>query len=69
MEKAGCQMNHRAVYPILAPRSRPHDRETEVEYFQRLAADQRGVKRRDRRTQRRARLRAAIRISRPHSKG
>jgi hypothetical protein len=62
-------MNHRVVHPILAPRSRPHDRETEVEYFHRLAAEQRCEDRRPRRTQRRARLRAAFGVSRPHARG
>jgi hypothetical protein len=62
-------MTYRVVHPILAPRSRPHDRETEAEYFHRLAAEQRSADRRQRRTQRRARLRAAFGISRPHSRG
>ena len=62
-------MNYRAVYPILAPRTRPHDRETEAEYFHRLSAERRVAERQRRRAERRARLRAVLgRDSRPHGR-
>ena len=60
-------MNYRVAYPILAPRSRPHDRETEAEYFERLSTERRVADRQQRRVERRARLRAVLgRPSRPH---
>ena len=63
-------MNYRIVHPILAPHSRPHDRETEAEYFQRLSDERRRADRHRRSAERRARLRTVFaRGSRPHGRG
>ena len=65
-------MNYRVVYPMLAPRSRPHARETEAEYFQRLSAQRLGTTQSAStggdRTEGTARA-ALARQSRPHGRG